>query len=165
MDSNVLAFPLEISVGEARRRARRRSRRPGNYLYVVDAGRKLVGAVSLSELMSASPSAGLASLMSSNVLRLPAHASGSMILNHAGWRELHAIPVVDSEGVLVGVLRRETCERLRTEQSGQGAGSSGGPGMSMVELGWAAVLSTIDELARGMSLERAERHSEVSDDD
>ena len=163
MDSNVVVFPQEISVGEARRRARRKST-TGNYAYVVDAQRKLVGAVSLRELMHASPSAELTSLMRSPVVQLPAQAGVGGILNHAGWRELHAIPVVDSEGVLVGVLRRETYERLRAERADQGAEGTGGVGLALAELVWAAMVSTVDGFARAASPESSQRSKERGDE-
>ena len=164
MDSNVLALPLEITVGEARRRARRRSRRAGNYLYVVDGQGKLVGAVALGELTLASPSTRLAAIMRSAVVRISAQASVNMILDHEGWRELHAIPVVDSGGVLIGVLRREHYERLREERAGRGADNTGGLGMALAELAWTAMVSTVDEVASAIRLEKVERQEERRDD-
>jgi len=164
MDSNVLVFPLEITVGEARRRARRRSKRAGNYLYVVDGQRRLVGAVGLGELTFASPSARLDALMSSAVVRISAQAGVDLILAHEGWRQLHAIPVVDSDGVLIGVLRRETYERLREERVGRGADNTGGLGMPLAELIWTAMVSTVDEVASAVRPEAVERQEGRTDD-
>jgi magnesium transporter len=148
MDANVVALPSEISVGEARQRVRRRSRQTGNYLYVVDEDRKPVGVVSLGELILASPKASLASLMRSSVVRIPARAGVDTILGHPGWRELHALPVVDSKGILVGVLRRETHERLREEMTERGNAGRSGFGMALAELVWTLSASLVDELGR-----------------
>lgn len=164
MDSNVLVFPLEITVVEARRRVRRRSRRTGNYLYVVDGQQRLCGAIAQSELMLAAPNTVLATLIRSPVVRISAQASVNMILAHEGWRELHAIPVVDSGGFLIGVLRRETYERLRQERAGRSADNTGGLGMALVELAWTAMVSTADEMAGSIRPEPAERQERRADD-
>ena len=163
MDSNVLALPSEISAGEARQRLRRRSRRTGNYLYVVDADRKPVGAVSLGELMLASPKASLASLMRSSVAQIPARAGVEMILAHPGWRELHALPVVDSEGVLVGILRRETYERLREVANERAAAGDSGLGLALAELFWTLTASAVDELAQAARPDANRRRTEGTD--
>jgi magnesium transporter len=164
MDSNMLALPSEISAGEARERVRRRSRQTGNYLYVVDVDRKPVGVLSLGELMRASPKATLASLMRTSVARISARADTNMILAHRGWRELHALPVVDSKGVLVGVLRRETYERLREDVAGQGSAGTPGFGLALAELFWTLTASAVDELGRVVRPDSARRRGERDDD-
>jgi magnesium transporter len=165
MDANVLALPSEISAGEARQRVRRRSRQTGNYLYVVDEDRKPVGVVSLGELILASPKASLASLMRSSVVRIPARAGADVIRGHPGWRELHALPVVDSNGVLVGVLRRETHEQLREEMTVRGVAGRGGFGMALAELVWTLSASLVDELGRIVRPDADRPRVEDRDDD
>jgi magnesium transporter len=148
MDSNILALPSEISAGEARQRVRRRARPTGNYLYVVDEDRRPVGVIGLGELVLASPKVSLASLMRSAVARISARAGANTILGHPGWRGLHALPVVDSKGVLVGVLRRETCERLREEVAERGAAGPTGFGLALAEMFWTLTASAVGELGR-----------------
>jgi magnesium transporter len=164
MDSNLLALPSEISVGEARQRMRRRSKRAGNYVYVLDQDRRPMGAVSLGELMLASPKESLTSLMRAAVAKIPARAGVDAILAHPGWRGLHALPVVDSDGTLVGVLRRETYERLREEAARREAAGSGGFGLALAELFWKLTASAVDELARAARSDRKLRPVERSDD-
>ena len=36
----------------------------------------------------------------------------AVVLRHAAWRSLHALPVVDASGALVGLVRYETLRRL-----------------------------------------------------
>lgn len=165
MDANVLALPSEISAGEARQRVRRRSRRTGNYLYVVDGERKPIGVVSLGELMLASPRTSLASLMRSSVAKISARSGADTILAHPGWRELHALPVVDSKGVLVGILRRETQEQLREKTARQGEDGRRGFGLALAELIWTLTASAVDELARGVRPDANRRQREGSDDE
>jgi magnesium transporter len=165
MDANILALPSEISAGEARQRVRRRSRATGNYLYVVDEERRPVGVISLGELMLAPPKASLASLMRSTVAWISARAGADLVLAHPGWRELHALPVVDSKGVLVGILRRETYERLREELAQLGADGRSGFGLALAELFWKLTASAVDELGRVARLDANRRRVEGSDDD
>jgi hypothetical protein len=37
---------------------------------------------------------------------LPANATTAGVINHPGWQRYAALPVVESDGVFVGVLRR-----------------------------------------------------------
>ncbi len=165
MDSNVLALSSQITAGEARQRVRRRLRRIGNYLYLVDGERKPVGVVSLGDLMLASPKASLASLMRSSVRRISAQAGMDVVLAHPGWRELHALPVVDSKGALVGILRRETYEQLREEVTGQVAGGRSGFGLALAELFWTLTASAVDELQGVVRRGSGRRRGEGRDDE
>lgn len=155
MDANVIGLPPETTAAEALGRVRRRGRQAGNYLYVVGDGRELVGVVSLGELVSASPGATLASVMRSGVARLPARASAEMIVAHPGWRDLHALPVVDAAGALVGAVRRETCERLRDSFAQRGEAAHG-VGLALVEAFWTLTASALDQLGQGAVRARAE---------
>lgn len=148
MDSNVLALPSEIGAGDARKRLRRRKGQTGNYVYVVDADRKPVGAIGLGALMVAPPKDSLALLMRSSIVSVPARADVKTILAHPGWRQLHALPVVDGEGVLVGVLRRETLESLREEAAEQEGVEGRGFGLALAEMFWTLAASAADELAQ-----------------
>lgn len=140
MEATALEFGVETSVGQARRIARRRAGRGGSYLYVVDGERRLVGALASSELLFASPRVPLGAIMRTSVHSLRSNATTPTILAHPAWRELHAIPVVDGEGVLVGVLRRENYERLR--EASHGGDAPRDLAVDLAELVWTAMLST-----------------------
>jgi magnesium transporter len=115
MDPYVLALPRDLTVEEAAARVRRAPRNVLYYLYIVDRSQRLVGVVNLRELMLAPPTAELAEVMRSEVTRISAHADHPAIIAHPGWRRLHALPVVDDGGALIGVLRYETLRRLEDE--------------------------------------------------
>lgn len=163
MESKFLTLPLETSVGEARQRLRRRSTRTGNYLYLVDEEHKPVGVLSMGELMLASPKATLASLMCSSVALVPARVGVETILSHPGWRELHALPVVDSNGILVGILRRETYERLREATSERATAGESGLGLALAEIFWTLTASAVDELAQAALSDVNRRRTEDRD--
>ncbi len=115
MDPDVAALPEDITTGEARRRVRRDARRVLYYLYVTGREQRVSGVVNLRELMLAPADRTLGAVMVRPVTTLSAHARREAILAHPGWREFHALPVVDGSGVLLGVLRYETLRQLELE--------------------------------------------------
>jgi magnesium transporter len=117
MEPEALALPGDIRVGEARARVRRAPHSLLSYLYVVDREQRLIGVLTLRELMLAPPKTLLSSAMRSHVLRLLAHADFASILAHPGWRDFHVLPVVDDGGVFVGVIRHEKLRRLEDTAS------------------------------------------------
>jgi magnesium transporter len=115
MDPTVLSLPSDIHANEARQLTRRSARRLLYYLYVVDRDQKLVGVVSLRELILADPHEALASIMHTPVVHLPGRADTAAVLAHPGWRTWHALPVVDEHGLLLGAVRYDTFRRLEEE--------------------------------------------------
>lgn len=112
MDPGVLALPGDVRVSEAQTQVRRLARRVRYYLYVVDRAHRLIGVLSLRQLMLAPGKEILSSLMREHVASLSVNADRTVVLAHPGWREFHVLPVVNEERVLVGVLRYETLRRL-----------------------------------------------------
>jgi magnesium transporter len=105
VDSEVLTLPVDISVGESRRRVRRFPKRVSYYLYVLDRAGVLAGVLTLRELLLASTSSPLASVMHPDVVRLRAGVALDSIRSHPGWSVFRALPVVDDSGKFVGMLR------------------------------------------------------------
>lgn len=74
------------------------------YLYVSGPGERLVGVISLRQLVVAAPEARLESFMTRQVLTLPADLSPEEQAQHLADTGLLALPVVDADGRLVGAL-------------------------------------------------------------
>ncbi len=125
MDPQVLALPSDLTVREAVVRVRKAARNARYNVYVVDRDQVLVGVINLRELLMARPGTQLASLMKSSVHRLSARADRHTIVSHPGWREVHALPVVDEHGRYLGAVRYRTLRRLeealRSDLSQDGA--------------------------------------------
>jgi magnesium transporter len=115
MDPEVLALPADVSAGEALDRIRAVPEHARYNVYVVDRDQRLVGVVNLRELLLARPPDRLDDLMVRKPLHLPAMASRADVLAHPGWKEVHALPVVDEQGAYLGAIRYRTLRRLEEE--------------------------------------------------
>jgi magnesium transporter len=148
MDARALALPEDITASEALTRVRRAPRYALYYLYVVDREQKLVGVLNLRELMLASPRASLAAVMRRAVASIPASADRLVIVEHPAWHDVHALPVVDDHGVLLGVLRYETLRELEgkshTDTAAAGAISAV---LTLGELCWVGLAGVLTDLS------------------
>lgn len=121
MNPLVFTLPDDIGVGEALERVRRTPEHAMYYLYLVNRHQSLVGVVNIRELMLAEPEQKLASIARTQVETLSAYAHRDEISAHPGWLALHALPVVDDGGRLVGVLRHKTLRQQTSEGEVQAA--------------------------------------------
>jgi magnesium transporter len=74
------------------------------YLYVIDARRHLVGVVSLRRLLLVSPSTPLKRIMTTDLISVRADMDQEEVARLVASYNLLAIPVVDEENKLVGVI-------------------------------------------------------------
>jgi magnesium transporter len=124
-DPEVVALPAQARTGDALERARR-GEASVERVYVVGAGQRLLGSVSLGTLLRAGEQAGLDSLMTSATAALAARTPLAAAAAHPGWRRDSVLPVVEAGERLLGVLSRETLERaLRTTASRRKADAEG----------------------------------------
>lgn len=75
-----------------------------NYLYVIDQERKLVGVVSYRALILAEPGETIVEIMNGRVLSVPVDADQEEVAQLIQKYDLVAIPVVESDGTLVGII-------------------------------------------------------------
>jgi magnesium transporter len=75
-----------------------------SYVFVLDAAGRLVGVVSLRELILASPQTKLAEFMNSNVISVNADTDQEEVARVFGQYDLVALPVVDGSGRMVGII-------------------------------------------------------------
>jgi magnesium transporter len=74
------------------------------YLYVIDARRHLVGVVSLRRLLLVSPTTPLKRIMTTDLISVRADMDQEEVARQVASYNLLAIPVVDEENKLVGVI-------------------------------------------------------------
>lgn len=148
MDPRALALPEDITAGEALTRIRRSPRHALYYLYVVDREQKLVGVLNLRELMLAPPRALLASVMRREVATIPASADRLVIVEHPAWHDVHALPVVDDRGVLVGALRYETLREIEGKSHAETAAAGAiATVLTLGELCWVGLAGVLTDLS------------------
>jgi magnesium transporter len=74
------------------------------YLYVIDARRHLVGVISLRRLLLVSPTTPLKRIMTTDIISVRADMDQEEVARQVASYNLLAIPVVDEENKLVGVI-------------------------------------------------------------
>jgi magnesium transporter len=111
-DPLALALPEDITVADAQKQMRGSDQHLFYYLYVVRRDRTLVGALALPELMAARPKDTLGAVMRTDLVRLDANLDLATVVAHPAWRDLDAMPVVDTAGRLVGAIRHKTMRQL-----------------------------------------------------
>lgn len=114
-DPLVFTLPEDITIKEALQRVQKRPEKAIYYLYIVNRNQALTGVINMRELMLARPGDQLSAVMHTKVARLSAGLNFEAILNHPGWQEYHALPVVEEGDILLGAIRYETLRRIERE--------------------------------------------------
>jgi magnesium transporter len=117
MDPRVKAMPADITVGEALVRLRSAPGLVVDYIYVVERDGTLTGVLNMRELMNAPTAQPLIAAAHRRIARFPAYASRETVIAHPRWRDVHALPVTDDAGRLIGVVRYGTFRRLEEEDA------------------------------------------------
>jgi magnesium transporter len=109
MTTEYASLPADITAGEAVTRLR--SQAPNSesiyYIYVLDAERKLVGFVSLRDLILAKPTALVADLMQRDVIAVRVDEPSEKVVDLLARFDFIAIPVVDDRNRLVGIVTHD----------------------------------------------------------
>ncbi|TMD58939.1 MAG: magnesium transporter [Chloroflexi bacterium] len=106
MTTNYVALPGSLKASEAidKLRALKPDPESAYYLYVIDTQDRLVGVVSLRDLVVASPDERLADIMNKQVLKAEAHTNKEEVAAIIAKYDLLALPIVDQKGRLIGAV-------------------------------------------------------------
>lgn len=109
MTTNIASLPAGLSVGEAVERIRglREELEHLSYVYVVDDSGRLVGVVSFRDLVFHRPGDGLDEAMIENPIRVTTDTDREEVSELATRYHLLALPVVDKDDSLVGMVPTE----------------------------------------------------------
>ncbi len=108
MTTEVVAVPVELRVGEAMRFIREQLDVPEQvyYVYVVDSltNRRLLGVLTLRDLLLADPEAAVADVMETDLQVVTPDTPARTVARTIAEYNLLALPVVDEEGRLLGIV-------------------------------------------------------------
>lgn len=114
-DPRVLTLPPDITVGEALARIAGDQRNTTYYLYVLERDNTLTGVVTMKQLVVGKSHQLVGTIMNRRVVTLSAGTSTEELLKHPHWRQFHTMPVLDREGIFLGVLRYRTLRKVEEE--------------------------------------------------
>lgn len=114
-DPRAISVPATLDAAETLAWVQRAPEGGLHYVYVVDDAQRLVGVVSLRELVSAPSGARIDTFMVKDPDKLHAEDTLERVARHAGWRRVHALPVVDAGGRFVGALRYSVFRAVEAE--------------------------------------------------
>jgi len=134
MTTEYATLTTDLTVNEAisRLRLQATSAETIYYVYVVDADRHLVGFVSLHDLILARPMAKIESIMQREVISVRVDADQEDIAQTMARYDFLAIPVVDAEDRLVGIVTHDDVIDVVVQEATEDALRMGGVG-TMVE--------------------------------
>jgi magnesium transporter len=120
MTTEYAALKAEMTVGEALARLRQVApeRETIYYVYVVhNSDRKLLGVVTLTELVRAVPSRTLEEIMNRDLITIPVHADQEEAARAFEHYDFLAMPVVDEGGRLLGIITHDDILDVVQEES------------------------------------------------
>src|SRR5438552_10581290 len=105
MTTDYATLPAGISVADAIAEVRHQApnRETIYYLYVLDADRKLLGSVSLRNLIVATPTSLISDIMEREIISVPIDADQAEVARELAKYDFLAIPVVDHDDRRVGI--------------------------------------------------------------
>ncbi len=106
MATEFVAINKEMTTEEAIEVLRRTARQAETvyYVYVVNDQEQLVGVISLRELITAPPGARIKDVMRTNVISVNLHTDQEEVARVVKKYDFLVIPVVDDDGVLLGIV-------------------------------------------------------------
>ncbi|MEZ6060948.1 MAG: magnesium transporter [Planctomycetaceae bacterium] len=114
MEPRVAALSIDLNVQQAIARLRSTPREALHYLYVTDRSQRLVGVLNMRDLLLANPTQQLEPMVRTNVFVIPDTMPREEVVNQMRERKFLAVPVVDFEGRLIGVVQHS--EALKAGQ-------------------------------------------------
>lgn len=136
MTPKVLSLSQELTVNEAERFIRENAGEFETiyYLYVTDSGRRLRGVISMRELVLAPEHKELKDIMSTNVIGVSVDTPQEEVASIVADYDLAAVPVVDAEGGLAGIVTVDDIVDVIEEEAVKDMGQLAGTGVKVDRL-------------------------------
>ncbi len=110
MSTEFISLRGDLKVKEAVRKIRQMSKKkvPSSYIYVVDDSNHLIGVINMRDMMLASGNQLLSEVMHKEVFSVNSFMDGEEVANQMSDRRFFAVPVVDAENRLLGIVHSQT---------------------------------------------------------
>lgn len=105
MEPKVVSLSIDLTAQQAISTIRKSPRGVLHYLYVTDRDGRLIGVLNMRDLLLASPRDPIEKIVRTEVVSAPATTPRDEVLMIMRERRFLALPVVDFEGRLIGVVR------------------------------------------------------------
>ena len=119
MEPRVAALAIDLTAQQAISFIRRAPREAIHYLYVTQRDRKLIGVLNMRDLLLAAPRDPIEPLVNHHVVSVADTMDRREVVALMQQRRLLALPVVDFEGRLVGVVKHDEALRAGQEDAFQ----------------------------------------------
>jgi len=118
MTTDYISVPLERTVADVIERIREVGEEAETvyYVYVVAEDKRLLGVVSLRDLLLSSPTAKLADVMTENVFTVPPETDQEEVARTMAKYDFTALPVVDTSRKLLGVITVDDVMDVLTQE-------------------------------------------------
>jgi magnesium transporter len=117
MEPRVAALAIDLTAQQAISSIRKAPREAIHYLYVTQRDRKLIGVLNMRDLLLAAPRDPIEPLVRRNVVSVPDTMDRGDVVELMRDRQLLALPVVDFDGRLVGVVKHDEALRAGQEEA------------------------------------------------
>jgi len=104
MTGEYFALPANTTAGEAIRKLQQGEPENVFYVYVTDKEEKLIGVLSLRQLLQVAPDRTLGSMITKDVISVTPDTDQEEVAKQVARYNLLAIPVVEKDGKLVGII-------------------------------------------------------------
>ena len=127
MTTEYASLPVEASVAEALEQLRQQApnRETIYYVYVIDDGRRLRGFISLRDLILARPEVRVDEIMERDVISVRVDDDQEEVAQRLARYDFIAIPVVDTQNQLVGIVTHDDAMDVAQEEADEDAYRSG----------------------------------------
>mgnify|MGYP001261250506 CR=1 FL=1 len=131
MTTEIVTLPIGITAGDAVEILRRIHDRLGSnlsYVYVIDDEGRLLGVVSFRDLFFSHPESGLKEVMITEAVTVTPETDRKIVSDLVQKYRLLALPVIDKDGILVGMVRFEEAMEAATAEAAEDIAVSVGAG-------------------------------------
>ena len=117
MDPRVASLSIDLTAQQVISAIRKAPREALHYLYVTNRSGELVGVLNMRDLLLAAPRDPIERIVRREIISIPATMDQEEVVNLMRERRFIALPVVDFDGRLVGVVKHDEVLQAGQEQA------------------------------------------------